>query len=60
MHILYDKSYQCDTMKEKERVTITLGKMLLEKIDTTRELVPRSTYIEAVLSGKKEPFLEVS
>ncbi|MBU4490964.1 MAG: hypothetical protein KKD69_00685 [Euryarchaeota archaeon] len=47
-------------MKEKERVTITLGKMLLEKIDTTRELVPRSTYIEAVLSGKKEPFLEVS
>lgn len=47
-------------MIPKERVTITLNKTLLEKIDTTRELVPRSTYIEAILTGEKEPFIEVT
>lgn len=46
------------SMKPKDRITITLDRSLIEKIDTTRELVPRSTYIEAVLSGKKDPFME--
>lgn len=41
-------------MTSKDRITITLDRSLIEKIDTTRELVPRSTYIEAILTGKRK------
>jgi|GEM_PF-3854053 len=41
-------------MSEKERICITLDRTVIKRIDDTRDLIPRSTYIEAVLTGKKE------
>ncbi len=40
-------------MSEKKRICITLERNLIKKIDDSRDLIPRSTYIEAVITGKK-------
>jgi len=36
------------------KVTISLAEKLLEKIDTTRGLIPRSTYIADILEKKHD------
>lgn len=54
-YICYQKpKYYYPMTKQKKNLSLTLSEGLVKRIDSLRGLIPRSTYIEDILSKAEE------